>query len=114
MASSSAAESSGGAWRLQDATIRRFDTSRPESAPITHSASEIDLELGSRADLVLLNADPHALSLPALRAYIDAVTRDGRDAKRSRLLFHTRLTEPVTPHSKYRYRRTLSTRAAVS
>ena len=86
----------GGAWRLQDATIRRFDTSQPESAPITHSASEIDLELGSRADLVLLNADPHALSLPALRAYIDAVTQDGRDAKRSRLLFHSRLTEPVT------------------
>ncbi len=85
-----------GAWRLRDATIRRFDTGRPESAPTTHIASEIDLELGTRGDLALLNADPQALSLLRLRAYIDALSRDGRDAKRPRLLFHSRLTEPIS------------------
>jgi len=83
-------------WRLSEATIRRFDPSRPDAAPRTRHADEIILEIGSQGDLALFNADPEALSLFHLRRHIDALVQDGRDATRPRLLFHSRLAEPAT------------------
>lgn len=83
-------------WRLMGATIRRFDPGRPDAAPLTRRADEIVVEMGSRGEIALLNADPEALSLLRLRGYIDALLQEGRSATRPRLLFHSRLAEPAS------------------
>ena len=84
------------AWQLGEATIRRFDPSQPDAAPLTERADEMIVEMGSRGEIALFNADPEALSLFRLRGYIDALLQEGRSATRPRLLLHSRLAEPAS------------------
>jgi len=83
-------------WRLENAVFRRFDPSDPESAPDTELQAEAWLELGSRRELALLDADARTLSLPRLGDYIEALQQQGRDATRYRAMLHGRLSDPLT------------------
>lgn len=83
-------------WRLENARFREFPRDDPDAAPRTEDRESALFELGSADDLALLDADPRALSLSRLRAYIGAQEREGRDATRDRSLFHARLVDPLT------------------
>lgn len=83
-------------WRLQNATIRRFDPDDPAAAPATERVAETVVAGGEQRGLALLNADASVLPLVRLHEYIGAMAREGRAATRYRALFHSRLAEPLT------------------
>ncbi len=83
-------------WRLEHATIRRFDPLRPEQGPSLEILAETTLPISDASEDVLLDADPSTLSLGKLRRYIAARRLEGDPAHGAIALFHTRLTEPLS------------------
>jgi LPS export ABC transporter permease LptG len=83
-------------WRFLDGTIRSFDPDDPRAAPSFEKFSEKRLRIEGGADSALREADASHLSLPELREYIDARSREGEDVTGAKGLLHTRLTDPLT------------------
>ncbi len=82
-------------WRFRDVTIRRFDPSDPLSPPSFERLDETRLEIAGAAEHALRDADAAHLSLPDLREYIRARTREGEDVAGARGQFHARLAQPL-------------------
>ncbi len=83
-------------WRITNATIRRFDPDRPEGRPSIERFAETLLVIADDSEGALLDADAATLPLTKLRQYIEARLADGSSAIRSIVLFHTRLSDPLT------------------
>lgn len=82
-------------WHLHHVTIRTF-SSDPAAAPTVEHVDSRVLDMASRRELALLDADASSLNLLDLHAYIQAARRDGRDTARYRALFYERLADPLS------------------
>jgi LPS export ABC transporter permease LptG len=83
-------------WRFLDATSRTFDPRHPAKPPEVTEFAQWSRDFAADDDLSMLEASAKTLSLPKLRAYIDAQVRAGRNATRHLALYHARLSEPLT------------------
>jgi lipopolysaccharide export LptBFGC system permease protein LptF len=64
--------------------------------PRIEPVSELNRDVSTASDLVMLEASARTLSLPQLAAYVDTQARTGRNATRYLTLYHTRLSGPLT------------------
>ncbi len=83
-------------WRFVGATSRTFDPGNPAMPPRIEPVSELNRDVSTASDLVMLEASARTLSLPQLAAYVDTQARTGRNATRYLTLYHTRLSGPLT------------------
>jgi len=82
-------------WHFQDATVRTFDPSRPDSPPVVERRKETVLAVAEERDLALLEASARTLSLIELEEYIRARSDEGRDTARFREMLYSRLANPL-------------------
>ena len=85
-----------GDWHFLGATLRSFDPSAPEAAPVIEHFEETVLDLAGEEDTALLAAGSGHLSLLQLRELIEWRARDGHSDLRQRAAFHSRLATPLT------------------
>jgi lipopolysaccharide export system permease protein len=83
-------------WRFVGATSRTFDSANPTLPARKEPVFELNRDVSTASDLVMLEASARTLSLPKLAAYVDAQARTGRNATRYRMFYHTRLSGPLT------------------
>ena len=83
-------------WRFVSALVRRFDPDTIDAAPGIEQPGEIVMNVAGQRDLELLDSTAGTLSLPDLREYISAQTRQGRSSARQREMFHARLADPLS------------------
>jgi len=81
------------AFRLEQATIRRFDPAHPDAAPDVRRVDEVTLQLADR-DLPVLEDELAALPIGTLADYVGASLAAGGRPTRARVALHARLSLP--------------------
>jgi len=82
-------------WRFLETTSRSFDPDHPARPPRIEQNAVLDRDVDTESDLMMVEASARTLSLPKLKAYVDAQVRAGRNATRYRALYHSRLSAPL-------------------